>query len=97
MHRQTRASMVKHPFDNRETRIRRREERNMFRRNLLPVAWLLSIIGLGGLVILAGYYFFHREWLYQYAGLAIALAILPVVLSFVSWLRGHGSDRLEEP
>jgi CBS domain containing-hemolysin-like protein len=89
--------MSDHPFDNRETRIRRREERNMFRRNLLPVAWALSIIGFGGLLILAGYFFFHGEWLYQYAGLSIALAILPVVLTFISWMRGHHSDRLEEP
>jgi hypothetical protein len=47
--------MSDHSFDNRETRIKRREERNMFRRNLLPVAWALSVIGFGGLIILAGY------------------------------------------
>jgi hypothetical protein len=53
--------MSDHPFDNRETRIRRREERNMFRRNLLPVAWALSVIGFGGLSILAGYFFFKAN------------------------------------
>ena len=89
--------MSDHPFNNRETRIKRREERNTFRRRLLPIAWVVSIGGFAGLLILSGYLFFYGEWLYQYAGLSIALAILPVVLTFVSWMRGHNSDRLEEP
>ena len=33
----------------------------MFRRNLLPVAWALSVIGFGGLSILAGYFFFKAN------------------------------------
>jgi hypothetical protein len=89
--------MSDHPFDNRETRIKRREERNTFRRRLLPIAWVVSIGGFAGLLILAGYYALYNEWLYQYAGLFMALAILPFVLTLVSWLRGHNSDRLEEP
>ena len=89
--------MSDHPFDNRETRIKRREERNTFRRKLLPIAWVVSTGGFAGLLILSGYLFFYGEWLYQYAGLFIALAILPFVLTLVSWLRGHHSDRLEEP
>lgn len=89
--------MSDHSFDNRETRIKRREERNTFRRKLLPIAWVLSIGGFAGLIILAGYFLIHGEWLYQYAGLFIALAILPVVLTMVGWFRGHFSDRLEEP
>ena len=89
--------MSDHPFDNRETRIKRREERNTFRRKLLPIAWAVSIGGFTGLLILSGYLFFYGEWLYQYAGLFVALAILPFVLTLISWLRGHSSDRLEEP
>ena len=89
--------MRDHPFNNRETRIKRREERNTFRRKLLPIAWVVSIGGFVGLLILSGYLFFYGEWLYQYAGLFIALAILPLVLTLVSCLRGHHSDRLEEP
>ena len=89
--------MSQHSFDNRETRIKRREERNTFRRKLLPIAWMLSIGGYAGLVILGGYFLLYGEWLYQYAGLSIALAILPVALTVVGWLRGHQSERLEEP
>lgn len=89
--------MSQHSFDNRETRIKRREERNTFRRKLLPIAWMLSIGGYAGLVILGGYFLLYGEWLYQYAGLSIALAILPVALTLVGWLRGHHSERLEEP
>jgi hypothetical protein len=56
-----------------------------------------GIGGFAGLLILSSYLFFYGEWLYQYAGLFIALAILPFVLTLISWLRGHHSDRLEEP
>ena len=61
-----------HPFTNRETRIKRREERNMFRRRLLPLAWALSFVGYAGLLILGAYLLLYGEWLYQYAGLFIA-------------------------
>lgn len=58
---------------------------------------MFSFAGFAGLLILDGYFLLHGEWLYQYAGLCLALAILPFVLALVSWLRGHRSDRLEEP
>jgi ABC-type multidrug transport system fused ATPase/permease subunit len=89
--------MSNHPFDNRETRIRRREERNTFRRRLLPLAWVVSIAGFAGLLVLGAYFLLYGEWLYQIAGLFIALAVLPFILTVVSWLRGHHSSRLEEP
>ena len=91
------SNVSNHPFTNRETRIKRREERNMFRRRLLPLAWALSLVGFAGLLILGAYLLLYGEWLYQYAGLAITLAILPFILTLVSWLRGHNSNRLEEP
>lgn len=89
--------MSNHPFTNRETRIKRREERNLFRRKLLPLAWAISTIGFAGLLILGAYYLLYGEWLFQYAGLAVAVAILPLVLTCVGWLRGHNNHRLEEP
>lgn len=84
-------------FKNREVRIKRREERNTFRRKLLPVAWALAPVGLVGLIIIGAYYLLYGEWLYQFIGLALALTSLPIILTIVSWLRGHGSDNLEEP
>jgi hypothetical protein len=84
-------------FKNREVRIKRREERNLFRRKLLPMAWAIAPIGMVGLVIIGAYYLLYDEWLYQFIGLAIALTLLPIVLSFVGWLRGHTSSHLEEP
>ena len=89
--------MSDHPFSNRETRIKRREERNLFRRKLLPITWAISTIGFAGLLILGAYYLLYSEWLYDLAGLFIAIAILPFVLTLVSWSRGHNSNRLEEP
>lgn len=69
----------------------------MFRRRLLPLAWTVSLAGYAGLLILGAYLLLYGEWLYQYAGLAIALVVLPFILTVVSWVRGHNSDRLEEP
>lgn len=84
-------------FKNREVRIKRREERNTFRRRLIPIAWAIAPVGVAGLVIIGGYYLLHGEWLYQFIGLALALALLPLVLGLVGWLRGHSSKDLEEP
>lgn len=84
-------------FKNREVRIKRREERNTFRRKLLPVAWAIAPVGLVALLIIVAYYLLYGDWLYQFIGLALALISLPLVLSVVSWLRGHSSDKLEEP
>ena len=96
-HAVTLSSMSDHPFSNRETRIKRREERNLFRRKLLPIAWAISTIGFAGLLIAVAYYLLYDEWPYQLAGPFLALAVLPFVLTLVSWSRGHHSDRLEEP
>jgi hypothetical protein len=84
-------------FKNREVRIKRREERNTFRRKLLPMAWALAPVGAVGLLIIGAYYLLYGEWLYQFVGLALALVLLPLVLSVIGWLRGHTSDALEEP
>lgn len=84
-------------FENREIRINRREERNLFRLKLIPVSWLLAIVGLAGLAVLGAYYLLYGEWLHHWSGPCIALAILPLVLYLVGWLRGHTNPDLEEP
>lgn len=84
-------------FKNREVRIQRREERNTFRRKILPLAWSIATVGIVGLLIIGAYYLLYGEWLYQFIGLALALTLLPVVLAIVGWLRGHSSEQLEEP
>ena len=84
-------------FKNREVRIKRREERNTFRRKLLPMAWAIAPIGFIGLIIIGAYYLLYGEWLYQFIGLALAVTSLPMVMGLIGWLRGHGSEELEEP
>ena len=84
-------------FKNREVRIKRREERNTFRRKLLPMAWAIAPIGFVGLLIIGAYRLIYGDWLYQFIGLALGLSFLPILLGFVGWLRGHTSDDLEEP
>ena len=84
-------------FSNRAVRISRREERNTFRRKLLPLAWAIAPAGIVGLLIIGAYYLLYGEWLYQFIGLALALTLLPLILAIIGWLRGHTSDELEEP
>ena len=78
-------------------RIKRREERNTFRRKLMPMAWAIAPVGVVGLFIIGAYWLLYGEWLYQFVGLALGLTFFPIVLGFVGWLRGHNSDQLEEP
>lgn len=84
-------------FTNREVRIQRREERNMFRRRLLPVAWAVAGFGAFGLAGSGLYLLVEGEWPWQVAGLFTALVVLPFVLGLVGWLRGHRSRHLEVP
>lgn len=84
-------------FRNRELRIQRREERNFFRRRLLPIAWVVAAFGATGLLIVGAYRLLYEVWPYQFAGLAATLTVLPLVLGIVGWLRGHTSDQLDEP
>lgn len=69
----------------------------MFRRRLLPMAWVVCTVGIAGLLVAAGHYLIYDEWPYHYAGLFAALAVLPFVLLGVGWLRGHNNHRIEEP
>lgn len=84
-------------FQDRQTRISRREERNMFRRQLLPIAWGLALVGFGGLLISGLFYTSGGAWARQIAGISFLMVLLPVGLTTYAWLRGHGSDDLEEP
>ena len=89
--------MVKHPLADRETRIQRREERNLFKRRLLPLAWVLGALGLLGLLASGLHLLIYDEWPYQVSGLFVALTSLPFVLIVIGFFRGHYSDRLHEP
>lgn len=87
----------RHVFSNREKRIKRREERNLFRYRLMPLAWIIALIGVAGLLVATGTWLIYGTWPYRFAGPFAALTILPFVLMVVSFLRGHHSKRLEEP
>ena len=61
------------------------------------MAWAIAPVGLVALIIIGAYYLLYGEWLYQFIGLALSLTLLPIVMTVVGWLRGHGSKDLEEP
>ncbi|MBJ7259426.1 MAG: hypothetical protein JHD33_07785 [Chthoniobacterales bacterium] len=61
------------------------------------MAWVIALVGVAALAIIGAYYLLYGEWLYQFIGLGLALAVLPVILGLVSWLRGHSNGDLEEP
>jgi drug/metabolite transporter (DMT)-like permease len=89
---------VSSPFlSNRETRLNRREERNLFRRRLLPLAWAMAGFGGVGLVVVVCYYMIEGNWPGQLAGIFLGLVILPFSLLLVSFVRGHHSRHLDEP
>lgn len=89
--------MFKDPFDNRQTRIDRREERNLFRRRLMPVAWFIGVLGSLGLLAAFGFFWLHEEWPHEIAGIFGMMASLPAILLVLSFLRGHHRSKLDEP
>ena len=89
--------MSNHPLAHRETRIQRREERNLFRRRLLPLAWVLCVFGLLGLLASGMHLLIYDEWPYHVSGLFVALTSLPFALMIIGFFRGHYSQRLHEP
>ncbi len=89
--------MSKHVFSNREIRIKRREERNLFRYRLIPVAWAIAAVGGAGLLVATGTWLINGVWPYRFAAPFAALIMLPFILMLIGWLRGHHNHRLEEP
>ncbi|MEI7865111.1 MAG: hypothetical protein WCI38_07030 [Chthoniobacterales bacterium] len=84
-------------FKSREVRIKRREERNIFRRNLLPMAWAVSLLGWIALMVMSISFLINGTWPRQFNALSWGLVLLPVVLTILGWMRGHYNPELEEP
>lgn len=89
--------MSNHAFSDRETRIQRREERNLFRRRLLPLAWVLCALGMLGILASWMHLLIYEQWPYHVSGLFVALVALPFILIIIGFLRGHYNHRLHEP
>ena len=61
------------------------------------MAWAVSLLGWVGLMVMGVYFLINGVWPYQFNGLSWGLVLLPIILSILSWMRGHHNPELEEP
>lgn len=63
----------------------------------MPLAWIIAVVGVAGLLVATGTWLLYGVWPYRFAGPFAALTAFPFLLMIVSFIRGHHSKRLEEP
>lgn len=71
------------PFDDRSTRLARRQESEVFADYVMPVSWLVGLVGLLGLIALS--FSSHSSLLAVFAAFLAA----PFVMLVVRISRGH--------
>jgi len=84
-------------FSQRNTRLARQRECEVFRAFFMPLSTLIGFVGLLGIVLVALDYHLNQRWeTTAFAAAAIATA-LPLVLFLFRWMRGHFNRQLERP
>lgn len=84
-------------FSYRPKRIHRRQERDTFRHHIMPITYLLAVVGAVGVGGILLHYSVASQWLGTEFGLFFFLAILPLVFLVIRFVRGHFNDDLDEP
>jgi hypothetical protein len=82
-------------FRHRTARLERRRESETFGA-LMPIAWLIGAAGVIGLGGLGADYFIHGRWHDGFFTAAAGLAVIPLLLIAIRFLRGHFSSRLKD-
>ena len=87
----------RHRFSDRAKRISRRGERDQFGLYVVPIMWMLGLLGFTGGIFSALHYLVAGEasWpAYLLAAVPLLSALLMLLFRFV---RGHYNSALEEP
>jgi len=78
------------PFDDRSTRLARRQESEVFARYVIPVSWLVGLVGLVGLIAIS---FLSSSSLVP---VFAAFLAAPFVMLLVRLSRGHFHKDIRE-
>lgn len=89
---------TKHRFSRRPKRLARRAERDRFAFFIVPVIWVLAVLGVVGLLMAALHYVVAGEanWS-MYAMIVLVPVLSAVLLMLFRVLRGHHHPALNEP
>ena len=84
-------------FSDRNIRLSRQRENYVCRRYMMPVSWMVGLIGiLAMLVVFLDYQLNHR-WEATAFAFGATAAALPVIIFLYRWMRGHFNRQLERP
>lgn len=86
-----------HRFSHRPKRISRRAERDRFAFMVVPVIWLLGLLGLAGIFIVGLHYLVTGESHQSWYGIAAAPLLSALALLLYRFIRGHYHHALDEP
>lgn len=89
--------MKRSRFRHRPTRIARREERNTFAFIIMPLAWLMGMVGGAVMAGIFLHYIVSGELHTGAFGMGLMLALIPVCAGLLRFVRGHYSSALDEP
>jgi ABC-type multidrug transport system fused ATPase/permease subunit len=87
----------RHRFAHRPKRISRRAERDQFALLLVPVVWLLGLLGFAGVIFSALHYLVVGEANWSVYLLTAVPLVSALILALFRFVRGHFSPSLNEP
>jgi hypothetical protein len=87
----------RHRFSHRPKRIARRAERDRFAYMIVPVIWLLGLLGVAGIFIVGLHYLVSGESNQSWSGLAAVPLLSALALILYRFIRGHFHHALDEP
>lgn len=84
-------------FSQRNTRLQRQRESDVFRTALMPISTLIGFIGVLAMLVVYLDYALNRRWEGEAFAVAVAAAALPLLLFVIRWVRGHFNRQLRNP
>jgi hypothetical protein len=97
LHNQDRNQPTRERFGDRRKRIARRTERDNFKRIVMPVLYVIAILGLFAFCAAAVYAAMTEADIQPFLPIAVGPVFLIGVMEAYRLVRGHHNDSLEEP
>lgn len=86
-----------HRFSHRPKRITRRAERDLFTLLVVPVIWILVVVGMAGVLVGALHYLVTDETNLSFYLFAAVPLLSALMLALFPLIRGHHNRALDEP
>ena len=84
-------------FNYRPTRLARQRESFAFASVVMPISFLIGIIGILAMLLVIFDHRLNQRWEAEAFAVSAAAAALPLTLLLFRWLRGHFNRELKNP